>query len=265
MNTEPNEIRFECPKCKRHLVGDKALLGETINCPECGEPFVPSPERPEIRPDPVAAPAEAPATQSSPIPSRPRWWKGLIVVLSGILLLFISALFLRGNLGPLAILLIVYGFFYLLACLALRRWAGKRIGIGRLGANLASLVGTSAVVVLLLWGGAELLLLQLGDQWNRAQTVYEDESGYSAQFKAAEQAIKAQLVSPASAKFGSTADFIRNEDNIQHASIRLVVDSQNKYGAMIHTKWQVELRQYGFGKDSSWDASHVAMIETSEK
>ena len=44
MKNEPNEIHFDCPKCKRPMSGDKALLGEMITCPDCGEAFIPTPK-----------------------------------------------------------------------------------------------------------------------------------------------------------------------------------------------------------------------------
>jgi transcription elongation factor Elf1 len=53
MKNEPDEIHFDCPKCKRPMSGDKSLLGEMINCPDCKEPFVPTPHKPEPEPEPV--------------------------------------------------------------------------------------------------------------------------------------------------------------------------------------------------------------------
>ncbi len=55
-----NEIHFDCPKCKRPMSGDRALLGEMINCPDCNEPFMPQPRK--------AAPAPAPAPVAAPVP-----------------------------------------------------------------------------------------------------------------------------------------------------------------------------------------------------
>jgi hypothetical protein len=46
MKNDPNEIHFDCPKCKRPMSGDKALLGEMINCPDCNESFYPIPGKP---------------------------------------------------------------------------------------------------------------------------------------------------------------------------------------------------------------------------
>jgi len=36
----PPEIFFNCPKCSRPMSGDETLLGEKVNCPDCGEPFI---------------------------------------------------------------------------------------------------------------------------------------------------------------------------------------------------------------------------------
>jgi hypothetical protein len=59
MKNEPNEIHFDCPKCKRPMTGDKALLGEMINCPDCNEPFMPTPRRHEPESEPVPEPASS--------------------------------------------------------------------------------------------------------------------------------------------------------------------------------------------------------------
>lgn len=64
MKNDPNEIHFECPKCKRPMSGDKALLGEMINCPDCNEPFIPTPRKPEPAPEP--AKTSAPASAQNP-------------------------------------------------------------------------------------------------------------------------------------------------------------------------------------------------------
>jgi hypothetical protein len=47
MKNATDEIHFDCPKCKRPMRGDRALLGEMINCPDCNEPFFPVPRKPE--------------------------------------------------------------------------------------------------------------------------------------------------------------------------------------------------------------------------
>jgi len=51
MKNEPDEIHFDCPMCKRPMSGDKALLGEMINCPDCNEAFIPAPRKLEPAPD----------------------------------------------------------------------------------------------------------------------------------------------------------------------------------------------------------------------
>ena len=53
MKNAPTEIHFDCPKCKRPMSGDRALLGELINCPDCNEPFTPTRRIPEPAPKPV--------------------------------------------------------------------------------------------------------------------------------------------------------------------------------------------------------------------
>jgi DNA-directed RNA polymerase subunit RPC12/RpoP len=37
-----SDIRFECPKCKRHLIGDEQLSLQAVDCPDCGHKFFPS-------------------------------------------------------------------------------------------------------------------------------------------------------------------------------------------------------------------------------
>jgi hypothetical protein len=60
MKNDPDEIQFDCPKCQRPMSGDKALLGEMVNCPDCGEPFFPTPRKPEpAKPSPEAVAASA--------------------------------------------------------------------------------------------------------------------------------------------------------------------------------------------------------------
>ena len=98
-----------------------------------------------------------------------------------------------------------------------------------------------------------------------ANYIHASDEHDAPKFEAAERAIKEKLVSPSSAKFETIAQIVRDENDLNLASVRLEVDSQNKYGAMIHSKWQVELRYYKLDKDGWWDARGVKMIETSEK
>lgn len=47
MSSDADEIHFECPKCNRHMIGDKELMTEMITCPDCNEPFFPVPRKPD--------------------------------------------------------------------------------------------------------------------------------------------------------------------------------------------------------------------------
>lgn len=67
------DTSFSCPKCQLHITADECVVGEEIDCPECGEKFrVPPPAKPKPRPVPVvvksAAPA-APAAHPAPAPA----------------------------------------------------------------------------------------------------------------------------------------------------------------------------------------------------
>jgi len=82
-----------------------------------------------------------------------------------------------------------------------------------------------------------------------ANYIHASDEHDAPKFDAAERAIKEKLVSPSSAKFETIASIIYDENDPNLASMRLEVDSQNKYGAMIHSKRQVELRYYKLDKD----------------
>jgi DNA-directed RNA polymerase subunit RPC12/RpoP len=63
------DTSFNCPKCNLHITADECVVGEEIDCPECGEKFrVPPPKK--ARPVPVivksAAPLAAPVQQTAP-------------------------------------------------------------------------------------------------------------------------------------------------------------------------------------------------------
>jgi len=71
MKIDPGEIEFDCPQCKRPMTGDKALLGEMINCPDCNEPFVPIPRKPAPpAPEVVSAFASLNAAQMANLDSQ---------------------------------------------------------------------------------------------------------------------------------------------------------------------------------------------------
>lgn len=63
------DTSFNCPKCNLHITADDCVVGEEIDCPECGEKFrVPPAQKPKPVPvvlrsaTPVATPAAAHAT-----------------------------------------------------------------------------------------------------------------------------------------------------------------------------------------------------------
>ena len=65
------DTSFNCPKCSLHITADDCVVGEEIDCPECGEEFrVPPPAKPKPKPVPVvvksAAPAPAPTAHAVP-------------------------------------------------------------------------------------------------------------------------------------------------------------------------------------------------------
>lgn len=64
------DTSFNCPKCNLHITADECVVGEEIDCPECGEKFrVPPPKK--ARPVPVvvksAAPVAPPAGHAAPV------------------------------------------------------------------------------------------------------------------------------------------------------------------------------------------------------
>jgi len=52
---DQTEIHFDCPKCRRPMRGDRALLGEMIACPDCNEPFIPKPRKAVVLADDAPA------------------------------------------------------------------------------------------------------------------------------------------------------------------------------------------------------------------
>lgn len=74
------DTSFSCPKCNLHITADECVVGEEIDCPECGEKFR-VPPAPKPRPVPVvvksagqpaspgARPVAVPAAHAHPAPS----------------------------------------------------------------------------------------------------------------------------------------------------------------------------------------------------
>ncbi len=67
------DTSFSCPKCQLHITADECVVGEEIDCPECGEKFrVPPPAKPKPRPVPVVVKSAAhpvPAVAAVPDPA----------------------------------------------------------------------------------------------------------------------------------------------------------------------------------------------------
>jgi DNA-directed RNA polymerase subunit RPC12/RpoP len=61
---------FNCPKCSLHITADECVVGEEIDCPECGEKFrVPPPEK--AKPVPVVAKSATPVAAVAPATPAP--------------------------------------------------------------------------------------------------------------------------------------------------------------------------------------------------
>jgi hypothetical protein len=251
---QQNYIKIVCPACDQHIEIPAELVGESVVCPGCNQGFV------------------VPKSVKPPKSSQPRWITGLIIVLVAIGLFFSSGFLFRLNLPfvflltMVAPLLFVYGFAYLIVCLVARKKAGMRVGVWKFKTSLVSLISTCCVLSLLLWGGSMALKERHNSDWSLgANYIHASDEHDAPKFEAAERAIKDKLVSPSSAKFETIASIIYDENDPNLASMRLEVDAQNKYGAMIHSKWQVELRYYKLDKNGWWGTRSVKMIETSEK
>lgn len=75
------DTSFNCPQCNLHITADDCVVGEEIDCPECGEKFrVPPAAKPKPVPvvvrsaahaAPAAAPAPAPVAHAAPTHAAP--------------------------------------------------------------------------------------------------------------------------------------------------------------------------------------------------
>lgn len=254
MNSDQqNYAKITCPACDQHIEVPTELVGQSVVRPGCNRGFV------------------VPKSAKPPRWSQPRWFIGLIILLVGVVLFFASGFLSRLNLPfvfvvqAAAPLLVVYGLVYLVVCLAARKKAGMRVGVWKFQTSLVSLISTCCVLALLLWGGSAALKERHEMDWVSANYIHKSEQRHAAIFEETERAIKNKLVSPSSAKFETIASLIYDEKDVDLAYVRLEVDSQNKYGAMVHSKWQVDLRRLKMDKDEWWSARSVEMLETSEK
>lgn len=251
---EQTFIEILCPACDQHIEIPVELVEQSVVCPSCNQGFV------------------VPKSAKPPRSSQPKWTTGLIILLVAVVLFFASGFLFRLNLPFIFLLsmatplLFVYGLVYLIVCLTARKKAGMRVGFWKFQTSLVSLISTCCVLGLLLWGGSMALKERRNSDWSfGAQYIHASDKHDGPKFEAAERAIKEKLVSPSSAKFETMAQIIYDEKDDDLASVRLEVDSQNKYGAMIHSKWQVDLRRHKLDNDEWWGARSVKMIETSEK
>lgn len=66
------DTSFNCPQCQLHITADESVVGEEIDCPECGEKFhVPPPQKPKPVPVVVKRPVPAASAPPSPTPAAP--------------------------------------------------------------------------------------------------------------------------------------------------------------------------------------------------
>ena len=92
MNNDPDEIHFDCPKCKRPMSGEKALLGETIICPDCGEGFTPTPREP-----PPENSQRAEASPKAEQQGSRYWVEPAVLAAIGIGIFFVGKFFFGGE------------------------------------------------------------------------------------------------------------------------------------------------------------------------
>jgi hypothetical protein len=247
-------FKVSCPACDQHIEVPTELIEQSVVCPNCNQGFV------------------VPRSSIPPKRTEPNWLTGLIIVLVAVVLFFATSFLFRLKvpfvflLSMAAPLLFVYGLAYLIVCLAARRKAGMRVGVWKFQTSLVSLISSCCVVGLLLWAGSMFLKEQRDSDWHfGAQYIHTSDKRDAPKFEAAERAIRGKLVSPSSAKFETIAQILHDEKDDDLAYVRIEVDSQNRYGAMVHSKWQVDLRKHKLDKEEWWSPRNVKMIETSEK
>lgn len=67
------DTSFNCPKCNLHITADECVVGEEIDCPECGEKFrVPPPKKPRPVPVVVKSAAQVAPHTAAPPPAQPK-------------------------------------------------------------------------------------------------------------------------------------------------------------------------------------------------
>lgn len=247
-------VKISCPVCGQHIEIPIDLVEKSVVCPNCSQGFI------------------VPKSAGPPKWLNPSWVTGLLIVIIAVVLFIFNGFLFRMNL-PYAFLfslvpplLFVYGLVYLIVCVAARKKAGMRVGVWKFQTSLVSLISTCCLLGLCLWGASVVLKERNNNEWIfGAQYISTSEIRDAPKFEAAERSIREKLVSPSSAKFETIAKVIYDDKDDELASVRMEVDSQNKYGAMIHSKWQVELHRLKFETNEFWSARSVKMIGTSEK
>lgn len=59
------DTSFSCPQCGLHITADESVVGEEIDCPDCGAKFrVPPPAKPKPKPAPVGEPPKPAAHEA---------------------------------------------------------------------------------------------------------------------------------------------------------------------------------------------------------
>lgn len=125
------------------------------------------------------------------------------------------------------------------------------------------------LIVLVIMAGIALVFIYRDSYSGLTRLVVPMESihrepRYVAAFKAAEDAIRKKLVSPASATFERSGNIAWDPEDYSKAVMALEVDSQNKYGAVIRSKWEVTLRREKVAGDDFWFGGETKCVASSD-
>ena len=272
-------IKISCPACDQHIELPEKLIGESVVCPSCSQPFiVPKPaQQPNIVPEPAQPPKR---TQTG-------WITGVVIMLVSIVLLFVSDFLAGLNIPYIAYspqaaqLLFAYGVSYLIlnlvtkggaaipVSISLFEVAGKkvrrRVRVGQFQSSLVVLMSAiCAPLLFFLWNGGLMLLKPPRDNnfaLHGQPFTRTSKEGNGPIFETVEQAIREKLARPTSAKFDTAGWILSDEKDADCVRVQLIVESQDKNGAMTRSKWNVELRKDIRDKGPSWSAQNVVMVE----
>ena len=262
-------IKISCPACDQHIELPEKLIGESVVCPNCSQPFI------------VPEPAQPPKRTWS------GWIAGVIIMLVSIVL-FLASDFLAGlnipyiSYAPQAAqLLFAYGVAYLIlnfvtkggavmpVSISLFEVAGRKVRrsvpIGHFQSSLVVLMSAiCAPLLVFLWSGGLMLLKPPRDNnfaLHGRHFTRASEAGNGPIFEAVERAIREKLAHPSSAKFDTAGLILSDEKEGDRIRVQLIVESQDKSGTMVRSKWHVELRKDKPDKGASWSAQKVMMVE----